>query len=450
MPETTPPPAARRGQRRTRRTVLATTATTAAGLLAACGLPGSPAGDAAPSVQQPVTLELWDREQESYRQFMDTWLPTFAAKQPQIKLSFLPRPPQWQEKLTAAIVGGTPPDLVAGIGGVFRIFQEQKMALPLDRYVQVAKLDTQDFVAPVFRAMKWGGQQIAIPQYVSVNVVYYNREYLRQANLPIPGEDWTHAQLLDYAQKLTRGSGQVREVWGLDMVWTSFNAVMCLVWGQCGQINDPQNIDIFTFTKPENVRAFQWAHDLVWRYRVGPVSNADRGGVDRRVAMFSTGVNAMCLDGHAAISTWKNTAQTDWDLAPLPKGPCGRGEWASADGYLIPAGVKAPDASWVVTQAITDKEANKLRGEIADLIPARKSQFEAWAKTLPDKNLKAIAPTDSAIVSPGSLWPKSTEVGSALNPIMDKLFAKNELSVPDALTQMHQAVAGILGPTAVR
>jgi len=158
----------------------------------------------------------------------------------------------------------------------------------------------------------------------------------------------------------------------------------------------------------------------------------------------------MLLDGTHLLGRFKTTAQTDWDVAALPRGPCGRGEYASMDGYIIPLGVKSPEASWAAIRALTGRDANRMRGEIVGLVPARKSQMDGWARSIPGRNLKSAVATDEVRPDPAALWPKPTEVRDAVTPIWQGLFVRNELPVPDALKQMQDAVAGALGPAAAR
>ena len=96
------------------------------------------------------------------------------------------------------------------------------------------------------------------------------------------------------------------------------------------------------------------------------------------------------------------------------------------------------------------KDANKMRADILGYVPARKSQFDGWVKSIPGKNLKNAQATDEARVDPGSTWPKARDVTAAVNPVWRKLFVDNELNVADALKQMQDAVVGVLGPQSVR
>jgi multiple sugar transport system substrate-binding protein len=423
-------------------------ATGVLGAGAACGPAGSgaPAGGAA---EGPAAVQWWDQEPPAFKQFVDTWLPQFTAKHPKINVEFSPRPPQWQEKLTAAMVAGTPPDVVAVFGDWFRTYQQQKQVIGLDGYLKASRFDSHDFIQGQWKGMTWGGQQVAIPQYINPNVIFYNREHFQKAGVAFPKDDWTWDHLVEAARKVMRGSPPRPDVWGFTSSFGGIAKYTCsVIWAQCGDFNDPKDPNVFTFTRPENVKAFQWAHDLLWKQQFSAKTNAELGGVDARNAMFATGAVAISLDAALALQTWRDRGQTDWDLAALPRGPCGRGERIAMDGYVITSGSKVPDAAWTFVQAVTDKEANKLRGDIALIMPSRKSQFDAYVKAFPGRNVKAALPTDAARPDPLALWPKSTDVNRAISPIFASLYDRNEISVPDALKQAQEAVVGVLGPSA--
>src|SRR5262245_26571317 len=85
--------------------------------LAACGGVGSSGGtDGRTAVGQvaPATVQLWHADDNAGAEgkVVAAWLPAFSAQFPQIKVEYQPRPSGWQDKLTAALVAGTPPDVV--------------------------------------------------------------------------------------------------------------------------------------------------------------------------------------------------------------------------------------------------------------------------------------------------------------------------------------------------
>ncbi|MDQ3700523.1 MAG: extracellular solute-binding protein [Chloroflexota bacterium] len=443
------------GKSATRRGILlAGAATGASGILAAAcasgGAGGEPAGLNA--LKGPVDVLLWDRHETGYDAFANHWVPMFNQKfNGKIKLTWESRTAEWETKMPTAVVAGTPPDLAAVFGVAFRNMQESKQLIALDTFIKSSSFDANDFVTGIYKSMNFGGNQVGLPQYINTNTVYYNKDTFKKLGVPFPTESWTQDQFLDMATKLSRGPSTAREVWGLDFPMDSITTrVISMVWGAGAQYNDPKTPDVFTINTQPNNRALQWAHDIFWKHRVAAKTNADRGGVDRNTGIFVNGNVAMMVEGTHLIGEWKSKAQADWDVAPLPKGPGGRGERLSMDGYIIPAGVKNQDASWVVMQEATGKEANKMRAEMLGYVPARKSQFESWTKSMPDKTLKNAQVSDEARVDPGSTWPKARDLTAAVNPIWRQLFVDNSINVSDALKQMQDAVVGVLGATAVK
>ena len=413
---------------------------------AGCATPTSPASGTG-NTAAPVTLLLWDRNEPAYTGFFDAWQPTFAARHPNITVRFEPRPPDWHAKVAAALVAGTPPDVLLSNSHDIRSQADQQQIVPLDPFVKAARLDTQDFLQGVYKGMTWRDRQAVLPQVVVTNTVYYNRDLFSKAGVAPPKDDWTHEQFLDAAQKLTQGPESNRDVWGITSPWAVVPVrVASLLWGQCAQFNDPANRDVFTWNTAANQKAFQWLHDIPWRLRVGPATNDQRGGANDATAFFSNGSVAMLLENSNLIGTYNSSAQVNWDMAALPRGQCGQGERASLDGYVIPVGVKTPDASWTVLHELVDRDANLLRAQRGGYVPARKSQFEAWVKTVPQRNLKVAVPTDNARPDPGALWPRRAEVDAVLNPIWAALFTRNEISVSDALRTANEAMVGLFGP----
>jgi multiple sugar transport system substrate-binding protein len=199
-------------------------------LAAACGAQNGPGGPAGAGTWSgtPVAIQLWDREEATYQRYMEAWNPRFAAQQPRIKVEYAPRPPMWQEKLTAAMAAGTPPDVVAAFGEWFRTYQQQGMVIGLDPYLKASRFDGEDFLAGVYKAMNRAGKQVAIPQYYNTNCVFYNADYFQRAGLPLPSPEWTQDQLADAARRLTRGPSDSREVWGLTMLsnWSANSRVL--------------------------------------------------------------------------------------------------------------------------------------------------------------------------------------------------------------------------------
>ena len=241
-------------------------------------------------------------------------------------------------------------------------------------------------------------------------------------------------------------------MWGLTSsgAWSNPLVTIPLVWARSGDLNDPKDPNVFTLSRPENVAAFQWVHDLRWKERLAAGTNEERGGVNGFDAIFTTGSAAMHVGTTAGLGAWKDRAQTNWDIVALPSGPCGRGEQASVDGYAIPAGTKTPDASWVAVHGLTDRDSNKLMAQTTALCPGRKSQFGAWVDTIPGRGLRRALPTEATRPSPDALWPKAADVSQVVNTQLARYFDENSISLQGMLQQLAAGVSGVLGAGAVR
>mgnify|MGYP001413983281 CR=1 FL=1 len=409
------------------------------------------AGSASAAGKGQQTLSLWDRMEPTYNKFFTAWLPGFRAAHPNLNVEYVAFGEGNWEKLVAAMAGGTPPDVVITNSWRPRYFAKQKQAIVLDPYIKTSQLDAQDFLQGIYKAMSVDGKQYAIPQYVNTNLMYYNRDLFKKMGLPSPTDDWTQDQFVDAAGHLTNGALPVRQVWGMSVNPTGVTVRACsLLWGRGAQYNDPDNPDVFTWGLPQNVTALQWLYDLTWKDRDNAATNDDRGGEAEDVAFFQSGKTAMFLEGAHQLLTWKDKAKVDWDVAALPVGPSGRGERGAVDGYIIPVGVKTPDSSWVVLEGITSKEANRLRSDLAGLPPARKSQLEGWASSIPNKNIKSGIPTDAVRPDPAALWPRAADISGPLGDIWTKLYIKRQYGVQDALKQANDVVTGILGASAAK
>jgi ABC-type glycerol-3-phosphate transport system substrate-binding protein len=75
-----------------------------------------------------------------------------------------------------------------------------------------------------------------------------------------------------------------------------------------------------------------------------------------------------------------NAGRVPWDVAPLPRGPKRAGGLTAELGIGIPAGVKAPDASWLAVRHLTSKEGLLPFARIGRYIPPLRS---LWNEAVP-------------------------------------------------------------------
>lgn len=469
--------------RLTRRTLLVSVATSAAAAaLAACGgaaptatpapaKPAAPApaatkpaaapakvnppgGAAAPTPAPTVApvqaaagqtvIRYMDRNDVRYQKWMEGWIKEFEAKNSKIKIQNEPIPNDWEQKVTAALAAGAAADVIAVYGHWFRIYQEKGQLVELTSYVakDFKPDDVKDFIPGQWNGMQLNGKQLAIPQYINVNALYVNKDAAKEAGATIPSNDYTYDQMLELATKLHKKSGDKVERYGFSTGWTAdgFIRIITMIWGLGGQINPPDDLATFTFTKPETIKAFQWIHDIPWKHKVGALTAADMGGLNGGQAFWGGKLGSL-FEGIHLFAVIPEGLKMEWDVLPPPKGPGGRGQRNAMDGFIIARNSKTPDLAWEVVRDTSSVEANKQRAKATLLYPARKSAGGAWLETFPGKNVKAaVADTmDEARPDPRSLWKNAAPTWNAIKPINEQLFIVNKVTVEEAMQKMQAA-----------
>ena len=359
------------------------------------------------------------------------------------------------EKYVTMAVAGQLPDIVELCCTWIRPFMLKGVVFDLNPLVRKhwKPAETDDFYKGPYESLRVDGKQYGLPTSMNMNVMFVNKNHLREANLPLPTADWTLSQFLDYAIKLTRrttaasaGVGEAPTLeeggrWGFDMPFHSLDRNATWIWAHGGEPHDPKDAGPestrLTYDAPKSVEALQFLHDLIWRHHVGPATNAQRGGMNRDDA-FMNGKSAILFQnaGSAgAISAGAPAAGLDWDFLPLVKGPGGHGSRHSIRGLVIDRQTKIPDAAWTVLSEVTSSEGQVLNAQLTGGQPARKSSTLAWQQLYPGKNTAFLrATSETARPDPRALWKDADVVGPIVeNTYFQASYERNALPVQEAV-----------------
>src|SRR5687767_4714440 len=199
----------------TRRHLLNTiTASGGSALLAACGA-GTPSGGGSANLgpngfafKQPISITYWKSLEGPRHDAQVKLTDDFNAKRSDVKvaLEHVGAYAQAAEKLTAALAGNTPPDvMLLTVDQHMPAFARQGALLPLDEFGKSDKSAQFDKYAPGF--IKNGtkdGKLYQIPLARSTPLLYFNKDHFKAAGLPETAPS-TWDQLVEYGQRLTRG-----------------------------------------------------------------------------------------------------------------------------------------------------------------------------------------------------------------------------------------------------
>lgn len=111
------------------------------------------------------------------------------------------------------------------------------------------QFDQADFYQQIWQAAWWQDRMWVAPGHAIMNLIFYNREAFRQADLPLPQAGWTWADLTAAASQLSHPLAEGRRYWGVidisaDLVWGyGFSWGSGCVTGPCLPALVPERLD---------------------------------------------------------------------------------------------------------------------------------------------------------------------------------------------------------------
>ncbi|WP_027614339.1 ABC transporter substrate-binding protein, partial [Pseudomonas sp. URIL14HWK12:I6] len=128
--------------------------------------------------------------------FIDEW----NAENPDIQVKFeaIPADQYMGEKLSAAMMSGTGPDIFFLSRGDFLKFVESGLVHPLDEWFTEER--RQDFLPLVLEAVTYQGKIMTYPMEMDPVALFYDKQVFAENNLQ-PPQTWD--ELVDIAVKLT-------------------------------------------------------------------------------------------------------------------------------------------------------------------------------------------------------------------------------------------------------
>jgi ABC-type glycerol-3-phosphate transport system substrate-binding protein len=196
--------------------------------VAACGQFGStePAAD---RTLPPVTLESWglqlQRHESAYTRILADW----HATGPRERVEHHPQPEGLDTKLTAAVAGGTPPDMASRLAVTLELQVARKWLEPVDHLYRQAKIEPRKYFLPnAWEPWEIKGKAYGVP--FEDNAVGWGiglrTDFFQEAGLRVPDAAFrSYDELYDVAGKLMRRQGGEVTRWGF-----SGNVGHALAW----------------------------------------------------------------------------------------------------------------------------------------------------------------------------------------------------------------------------
>jgi multiple sugar transport system substrate-binding protein len=315
------------------RTVLSLVLALAAGIGFA-----SPASETA-TPSGPITLNVW----------MGSWWADQAAKvaaeyarvKPDVTVKIEAIPiNNYYDKAVAAILGGSPPDVLDLDAFMIASAAGKNLLQPWDEFIK--GLDVADFAPAIWSAGVLNGKVYAIPNRGSAGVVYYNKTMFDRAGVAYPTEDWNYDTMLDMAKRITipgkeYGVGIAAALSDPANVMTAYAP---MVWAFGGDFLDKDN-KTAVINKPEGVKATTYWTELYTRHKVAPEGTLNYTVTKDIVPLFMNNTVAMLYSASQNIAQFNAEPRLKWGLQIPPGKATGGGGWS----FTVPVGAPQSKAA---------------------------------------------------------------------------------------------------------
>lgn len=358
-------------------------------LLALCSL----AACAAPTdgAQTTVRFMVWGDppEQEAFRQVIVGFEET--APDVKIELIALPSSGDLMTRLTTDFAAGVPPDVfLLNYRRMAQFANKDALALLDERFKASDSLNETDFYPIALDAFRdTQGRLICLPQNISSQVVYYNKDLFDAAGQAYPNPDWDWAEFRATALAMTQpdnnGDGEP-DIHGLGLE-PRLIRMASFIWQNGGTVvDDPTSPTRLTLDSPAAMEAMTFVSNL--SVIDGVVPNRTAEAVQSHGDRFLSGNVAMYVNSRRIVPTVRAVVDFNWDVAPLPQGQTAASVLHS-DAYCLAAASDVADAAWRFIEFAIGERGQQIAAELGRTVPSMRRVAESeyfLDPTLPPAN----------------------------------------------------------------
>jgi multiple sugar transport system substrate-binding protein len=260
---------------------------------------------------------------------------------PGIKIQMEEVPDNYIPKLMAQLSSNTAPDLIQLNEFLVKDLGRQGLVLDLAPIVKTNNWDMDQYYPELANIARDGDKLYGLVKDYSSFQIYYNKKLFDAAKIPYPSDNWTWAECIETAKKLTNTQNNQ---WGI-MFYGGPVPFESILFAYGGELISPDG-KRFTgyFDSPATVKAvsdyIKW--HLVDKVAPTPAQLNSMGGAD----LFATGRVAMRMYGPWSLGIYAENPNIDLGTVRLPKGPVGRPSSFYILYYGVNANTKNKDAAF--------------------------------------------------------------------------------------------------------
>jgi len=312
-------------------------------------------------------------------------------------------------KILTMVASGQALDLGYAATEATQLYAGQKLAAPIDEWVQRDAEELKEYFADVhpslIQAMMWEGSLYQLPIDFNAANMYYNTTVLQEAGVEAPKTNWTKDDFYNIAKATTKkdasgaaqtyGYAWTNRLWGGWMPWIFVNGSNLLTeeeapggeWLWSGFYADDPAAQgrgggwRWTAPKandPANVEALDFLYQL---YQEGITPAIELGGGDTLQGFFTTNKLAMTPAGGFWAGGLNNAGMPSgsFDVQLMPKWQNQRHQFGTAGQWIFADG-KNKDTAWDYMKFRISKDAmmaNGMFNPVTLTTPTRRSMLTA-------------------------------------------------------------------------
>lgn len=307
-------------------------------------------------------------------QLMDSMIADFnsSRKDVQVESIFAGGYKEAMDKAQTAFLSGSPPELaVLDAPNLFTLLDIGAI-VPVDEYVQQeggqAYLST--FIEAFLKIGQYEGKLWSVPWQRSTPVLYYNKDFFRQAGLDPnkPPETW--AELESHAQKLTQKDTRGNPMrWGV-MIPNDYWIFKPLLL-QAGGTGDSEDGTQIIIDDRYNRLVYQWLNRLAEQGVTPGIARWSQSVTD-----FASGATAMLYNSTGALTYIRSNTKYDFGTAFLPTNQRQVAIEGGGNFFIFKTTPRRQAAAWEVIKWMTLPE-NTARWSLGSgYIPVKKAAFD--------------------------------------------------------------------------
>jgi multiple sugar transport system substrate-binding protein len=286
----------------------------------------------------------------------------------------------------------------------------------------------------LINAFKVRGKLYEIPTGFNDMVIHYNPKMFKEAGVPEPTGDWTWADFLDAAKKLTKGEGE-NKVYGFAIPAFHFGLIPWFLTNGTNTLTDDWSAS--NLNDPKVAESMQFVHDLVYVDKVSPMPEAN---VDP-AKLFESGRAAMTGFGFWTVPDYHNNNFEDFAIAKWPTNGTSSTVFG-VGGVGITKSCKNKALAWELVKEYSSKETIKYNVQFGTAVPARKSiaATDAFMKKATNANLfYDILPSTKPVPAPANF---SEMEGIFMRHFTDLMADK--VTAQEAMNAAHEELSAAM------